>query len=152
MTPRERAVAVLEGQMPDRLPREFKLTPPLLDDFRRRTGADDPADYYELDVRDVYFAPPSETGDPSTSLEARFSRYYPEGVPTLWNPAGWEVGEWGVGVKPGSLHHFVQRRFKVLLVVRFKEELVYFFLGRFSDCGFGIVCTQKKKQKLTRGS
>ncbi len=99
MTPRERAIAVLERRTPDRLPREIKLTPPLLDDFRRRTGARDPADYYELEVRDVYFAPPTQMPD--------FSRYYPDGVPTLWNPAGWEVGEWGVGVKPGSMHHFI---------------------------------------------
>lgn len=99
MTSRERTVAVLNRQMPDRLPREIKLTQPLMDDFRKRTGANDPADYYGLDVRDVYFAPPTDMPD--------FSSYYPQGVPTLWNPAGWEVGEWGVGVKPGSMYHFI---------------------------------------------
>ena len=27
-------------------------------------------------------------------------------MPQLLNPAGWEVGEWGVGVTPGPLWHF----------------------------------------------
>jgi uroporphyrinogen decarboxylase len=99
MTPRERTQAVLARERPDRLPRELKLTPPLLENFQRRTGADDPAEYFELDVRDVYFAPPTALAD--------FSPYYPEGLPRIWNPAGWEVGEWGVGVTDGSLHHFV---------------------------------------------
>jgi uroporphyrinogen decarboxylase len=99
MTPRERTLAVLARERPDRLPRELKLTPHLEEVFRRRTGADDPADYFALDVRDVFFTPPAELPD--------FSLYYPEGVPRLWNPPGWEVGEWGVGVKEGSMHHFV---------------------------------------------
>lgn len=99
MTPRERVLAVLAKEKPDRLPREVKMTPPLLADFQKRTGAEDPADYFQLEVRDVYFKPPKDLPD--------FSPYYPEGVPRLWNPPGWEVGEWGVGVKEGSMHHFV---------------------------------------------
>lgn len=99
MTSRERTIAILERRVPDRLPREIKLTGPLLEDFRARTGADDPAEYYDLDVRDVFFSQPDQPAD--------FSKYYPDGVPHLWNPPGWEVGEWGVGVKPGSLLHFV---------------------------------------------
>ena len=99
MTPRERTLAVLAREKPDRLPRELKMTPPLLEEFQKRTGASDPAEHFELDVRDVFFAPPTALPD--------FSVYYPEGVPQLWNPAGWEVGEWGVGVTGGSLHHFV---------------------------------------------
>jgi uroporphyrinogen decarboxylase len=99
MTPRERTTAVLRRQMPDRLPREFKLTPPLMNAFQEMTGAPDPADYFALDVRDVFFRPPGAMPD--------FSRYYPDGVPPLHNPAGWEVGEWGVGQVPGSMFHFI---------------------------------------------
>jgi uroporphyrinogen decarboxylase len=99
MTPRERVLAVLSRQQPDRLPREVKLTPPLLDGFQQRTGSSDPAEYYNLEVREVYFRPPREMPD--------FSPYYPEGLPPLPNPAGWEVGEWGVGQKPGSMLHFI---------------------------------------------
>lgn len=99
MTPRERTLAVLAHERPDRLPREVKLTPPLLEAFERRTGSNDPAEYFDLEVRDVYFTPPAKMAD--------FSAYYPDGVPELWNPPGWEVGEWGVGVKHGSLWHFI---------------------------------------------
>jgi uroporphyrinogen decarboxylase len=99
VTPRERVQAVLAHQRPDRLPRELKLTPALLDELRRRTGAEDPAEYFGLEVRDVFFAPPRTLPD--------FSAYYPDGVPRLWNPEGWEVGEWGVGVTGGSMHHFI---------------------------------------------
>jgi uroporphyrinogen decarboxylase len=99
MTSRERTLAVLRREVPDRLPRELKLTPPLLEEFQRRTGASDPAEFFALDVRDVFFAHPAELPD--------FSAYYPEGLPRFWNPEGWEVGEWGVGVTDGSMHHFI---------------------------------------------
>jgi hypothetical protein len=29
------------------------------------------------------------------------SAYYPEGFPPFWNPEGWEIGEWDVGVIDG---------------------------------------------------
>lgn len=99
MTPRERVLAVLRRERPDKLPRELKLTPSLLEEFERRTGVSDPAEYFSLEVRDVFFAPPTATVD--------FSAYYPEGLPRFWNPAGWEVGEWGVGVTDGSMYHFI---------------------------------------------
>ncbi|MGO9113837.1 MAG: uroporphyrinogen decarboxylase family protein [Thermoguttaceae bacterium] len=98
MTPRERTLTVLAKQRPDRLPRELKLTPPLLEAFQQRLGAEDPAEYFDLEVRDVFFAPPAQMAD--------FSPYYPDCMPQLSNPAGWEVGEWGVGVTPGPLWHF----------------------------------------------
>lgn len=99
MTPRERVQAVFERKAPDRLPKEIKLTPPLLDEFKRRTGVDDPYEFYRLDVREVTISQPTQMPD--------FSDYYPEGVPHLWNPAGWEVGEWGVGSTSGNAFHFI---------------------------------------------
>lgn len=99
MTSLERVQAVFQRQMPDRLPKEVKLTPPLIDAFRARTGAQDPYEVFGLDVREVYIALPEEMPD--------FSAYYPGGVPWLWSPAGWEVGEWGVGSTPGDLYHFI---------------------------------------------
>ncbi|HTQ12149.1 MAG TPA: uroporphyrinogen decarboxylase family protein, partial [Fimbriimonadaceae bacterium] len=99
MTPRERTHAIFHRKTPDRLPKEIKLTPPLLKDFKKRTGSDDPYEHFGLDVREVYIAQPAEFAD--------FSPYYPNGVPPLWNPAGWEVGEWGVGSTPGDAFHFI---------------------------------------------
>jgi len=114
MTPRERVLAVLRRERPDRLPRELKLTPALLEELQRRTGAADPAEYFSLEMRDVYFAPPAEAAD--------FSAYYPEGLPRFWNPAGWEVGEWGVGVTDGSMHHFIHLEHPMIRL-RNAEEL-----------------------------
>lgn len=99
MTPRERVSAVLNRRFPDRLPRELKLTSPLMEVFKAQTGSDDPAEYFDLEVRDVFFSMPDVMAD--------FGAYYPEGVPPLLNPAGWEVGEWGVGQVPGSQLHFI---------------------------------------------
>ncbi|MCX6376495.1 MAG: hypothetical protein NTU88_10765, partial [Armatimonadetes bacterium] len=77
----------------------MKLTSPLMEVFKAKTGSDDPAEYFDLEVRDVVFSKPDVMAD--------FGRYYPEGVPPLLNPAGWEVGEWGVGQVPGSQLHFI---------------------------------------------
>jgi uroporphyrinogen decarboxylase len=99
MTPRERVKAILSRKIPDRLPREFKLTPPLAEEFTRRTGASDPSEYYDFEMREVFFKTPSKMPD--------FSRYFPDGVPPLPNNKGWEVGEWGVGQKPGTMLHFI---------------------------------------------
>ena len=100
MTPRERTLAVVARERPDRLPRELKLTP----------AADGslPAAAPARAIRPSTFSWKSATSSsPRRPQLPDFSQYYPEGVPRLWNPAGWEVGEWGVGVKDGSMHHFV---------------------------------------------
>ena len=107
MTPRQRVQAVLDRRVPDQLPREIKLTPPLLASFREMTGEDDPAEHFGLEVRDVYLRP-STTDSRLSTFDSPFAPYYPDGVPPLLNPAGWEVGEWGVGQEPGSEHHFIR--------------------------------------------
>jgi uroporphyrinogen decarboxylase len=98
MMHRERIFAVLNRKVPDRLPREIKLTDPLWETFHRVTGAEDVAEHFDLEVREVFFRPPQEMGD--------FHPYYPHGLPLLINQPGWEIGEWGVGQTPGSLLHF----------------------------------------------
>jgi uroporphyrinogen decarboxylase len=113
MTPRERTLAVLARQRPDRLPREQKLTPPLAKAVPSRFGASDPAEYFQLEVRDVFFAPPTDLAD--------FRPYYPEGMPRLWNPPGWEIGEWGVGVTSGSMHHFIHIEHPLKRLSRLEE-------------------------------
>lgn len=119
MTPRERVQAILARSVPDKLPREFKLTPPLQEEFEKRTGCTDVSEFYSMDVREVYFKAPDEHAD--------FSEYYPEGVPKLWNPTGWEVGEWGVGVKPGSLLHFIHIQYPMLNITDISELRDYPF-------------------------
>jgi len=82
----------LRRRVPDRVPREMGFTPPVLDEFRRRTGATDPADYFDFEVRTVNLAP--------TRQEVDFSPYLGSLPPNAW------VNEWGIGHVPGSLYHF----------------------------------------------
>ena len=71
MTPRERTLAVVARERPDRLPREFKLTPALLESFHQQHGDGDPADHFSLEVRDVFFAPPTDAARLQPVLSGR---------------------------------------------------------------------------------
>lgn len=92
MNPRERVLTALHRQLPDKVPREMGFTPPALEEFIRRTGADDPVAYFDYEVRHAGLAP--------THLEIDFTPW----VGKL--PAGAWVNEWGIGHVPGSLYHF----------------------------------------------
>jgi hypothetical protein len=92
MNPRERVLAALNRRKPDRVPRIFSFTPSLLAEFRRRTGADNPADYFDFEVRYVGIQP--------TRMQTDFSPFLGELPAKAW------VNEWGIGHVPGSLYHF----------------------------------------------
>ncbi|MHB0874525.1 MAG: uroporphyrinogen decarboxylase family protein [Anaerolineae bacterium] len=92
MTPRERVLTTLAHERPDRPPREMGFTEPALAEFRRRTGAEDPADYFDYEVRRVGLAPTLYPGD--------FSAYLGPLAPNV------RVNEWGIGHVPGSIFHF----------------------------------------------
>lgn len=57
MTPRERVITALNRSVPDKVPKYFEVTPPVLETFKRITGAEDPAEYSDLEIRRVSFAP-----------------------------------------------------------------------------------------------
>ena len=92
MNPRERVLAALNRRVPDKVPRTLSFTPPMLEEFRRRTGADHPAAYFDFEVRRVGILP--------TRLETDFTPFLGELPPNAW------VNEWGIGHVPGSLYHF----------------------------------------------
>jgi len=92
MNPRERALTALNRRVPDKVPHTLSFTPPMLEQFRRRTGADDPAAYFDPEVRHVGIRP--------TQLETDFTPFLGELPPKAW------VNEWGIGHVPGSLYHF----------------------------------------------
>ncbi|MGI6539177.1 MAG: uroporphyrinogen decarboxylase family protein [Bacillota bacterium] len=94
MVPRERVLAALRRQVPDRVPMYMEFTPPVVDKFHSITGSSDPADYFDLDIREVSFEPCKKVAD--------FSMYLGE------LPPGSNVNEWGVGeVKGSGWSHFV---------------------------------------------
>ena len=58
MTPRERVLTAMRRQQPDRVPRRLEygsFVTPTMKIFRRKTGANDPAEYYKYEIRDVEF-------------------------------------------------------------------------------------------------
>lgn len=94
MTPRERVITALNRSVPDKVPKYFEVTPPVLETFKRITGAEDPAEYFDLEIRKVSFAPTQKATDFSSYLEGL--------------PAGTTVNEWGIGhVKGSGYAHFV---------------------------------------------
>lgn len=101
MTPRERVLNAMRRRVPDRLPWEVKLTPPVREALAGRIGTADVEEYFSLPAREVHFRPRNEA-EP-------FRRYYVNReFPPLPNPSGWEIGDWGVGQTAGGFEHFVR--------------------------------------------
>jgi uroporphyrinogen decarboxylase len=87
MSSRERVLTAMHRRVPDRVP--FALAgfaPFQLDIFRKKTGAEDPYEYFGCDIRGVGIGP--------TRLHADFSRYHPALPPRAI------VDEWGIGHLP----------------------------------------------------
>jgi uroporphyrinogen decarboxylase len=103
MSHRERMIAALQHREPDRVPRYAALTPGVVDEFRRHTGAADPATYWDWDIRSVGFRPPS----PRPDLVERFGRYH-QGRDVEWI-LDWDLTdfppEWGVATRPAHFYH-----------------------------------------------
>jgi len=101
MDHRERVLATLEHHEPDRVPRYANLDPEVVDEFRRRTGTEDPAAYWDWDLRGVGFRPP----EPLPDLMERFGRYFAD-VEHEWL-LDWShrkyPPEWGVATRPAHM-------------------------------------------------
>jgi len=91
--PRERLRQALQHRSPDKVPKDAWFTPATLRLFQEHTGAEDPADHYGFEHRDVGLAP--------THSQRDFSPYHP---PEL--PLDTAVDEWGTAYVPSRHHHF----------------------------------------------
>lgn len=121
MTPRERTLTALRRRTPDRVPMYMEFSPPVMDTFRAATEAEDPADYFDLDVRQVTFRPSQSTAD--------FSSYLGELPPDS------NVNEWGVGEVRGSgWSHFVDFVHPLRNVQTIEEIEEYPFPDVTADC------------------
>ena len=104
MDHRERVLTTLSHREPDRVPRYASLTPGVLEEFHRRTGASDPAEYWDWDIGHVGFRPPN----PLPDLLARYGRYYAD-VEHEW-VLDWRhtdyPPEWGVATRLAHYLHF----------------------------------------------
>lgn len=99
MTARERVLAAVHREPPDRVPKEAGFTPAIWERFRQETGSNDPAGYFGMETRSVGFRPLQQQPD--------FSAYY-AGL-DYGRPI--EVGEYGTGNVRGDFHHFTRRVF-----------------------------------------
>lgn len=102
-TSRERILRAVSLQKPDKVPKDISwgFTPPVLEMFRQKTGADDPDEYFQTDIRFVGLdLPPERAADEAENRRARFGRYYHD------LPANAEITEWGTAHEPGTFYHF----------------------------------------------
>ena len=95
MNPRENALAAMRRQNPERVPFVLGMTAPVYALFQEKTGAVDPAEYWDFDGRGTYFRSPSEKLD--------YSLYLPDDL-----PEGTEIDDWGIANVPGSMYHFTK--------------------------------------------
>lgn len=76
MTPRERVLTAMRRQVPDRVPRRLEygsFVEPLMEIFYKKTGAEDPAEYYNYEIRDIDFN--------ATKRRYGLEKYIPENIP-----------------------------------------------------------------------
>ncbi|MGI5819821.1 MAG: uroporphyrinogen decarboxylase family protein [Armatimonadota bacterium] len=96
MSPRERVLTAMRREKPDRVPKQAGFTPAVQEEFERRTGATNPAEYFGFENRGVGFRAPENLPD--------FSRWYPGGI-----PAEASISEYGTGQVPGDYYHFTRK-------------------------------------------
>ena len=94
MNQRERFLAAISCGKPDKVPKYAEFTPQQLNQLKAETGYDDPAEYFNYEMRAVDFEPSQQQPD--------YSGYLGE------LPPGSTVTQWGVGEVPGDHYHFTK--------------------------------------------
>lgn len=107
MTPRERAIKALRREKPDKVPKDFGMTPQIYELIKAKTGASDPWEYFDCEPRWICWLP--------TEIRREFSAYLGESPSGGWidknilQPENTEAekaipvgGEWGAGHPPSS--------------------------------------------------
>ena len=97
MTPRERVLAALSRNVPDKVPKDLSwgFSPALLKIFKEKTGSDNPEEYFDIETRFVNWC--------EAKKETDFSGYFDN------MPSGTRFTEWGTAWIPGTSpesHHF----------------------------------------------
>lgn len=84
MTPRQRVLMALRRQVPDRVPKWIdyeSFAPKLMEVFRQKTGASDPAEYFNYEMRSVGFKATNRRG----GLEKYIPAILPENAEIDWD-------------------------------------------------------------------
>ena len=57
MIARERVLATLRRKTPDRVPIFMRMTPPVLEKLKEKTGHETPEEYFDFEVREITLHP-----------------------------------------------------------------------------------------------
>ena len=57
MTPRERVLTAIRRKVPDKVPKNMRCCPEIIELFKKKTGSESMDDYFEYDLRFVQYAP-----------------------------------------------------------------------------------------------
>jgi uroporphyrinogen decarboxylase len=117
LTSRQRVIAALSREQPDRVPFELflGLSPSLKETFVARTGHLDPDEYWNAPVRAVVHRPA-----PDFALWRTYAAYYPDRL-----PAGSRITPFGVVHVYGSTEHFVRKLSPLKQATRVEEAVDY---------------------------
>jgi uroporphyrinogen decarboxylase len=127
MTSRERVLAAMRREVPDRVPFDIGgFTPGFEKKYREKYGDKDPYDYFENDVAGVWFNGPKKIPD--------YRKYY-EGSDIKYE----HVNSIGVAHIPGSIEHFTHMVAPLRNAERI-EQLVAYELPDYTqpECWSGI--------------
>jgi uroporphyrinogen decarboxylase len=158
MDSRQRVLTAMRRQTPDRVPVDLSwgLTPALLVRFKAITGADNPDDYFGLDVRFVSAELAKGWGStPGIDDERNIDPDWQakEGELRAWldddDPAP-SITEWGIGHRRGSELHFI-RFVHPLRKATTPQEIEYYPLPTFAEPWRWVRLDRTCKEYHTRG-
>jgi len=117
-------LTTLRRKVPDKVPREISwgaFTPALMKVFKEKTGANNPAEYFNFEVRSVMPAPTKKIED--------FSVYYAKKLPNKTTKSAEETSpnEWGILAVKGSKYHYSKMLHPMANLHHPKEILDYPF-------------------------
>lgn len=94
MIHRDRFLAAINGRCPDKMPKYAEFTPQQIRNLVENTGNDDPAKYFDYEMREVRFSPTGQKVDYTPYLDDM--------------PDGSIITEWGVGERPAHHYHLTE--------------------------------------------
>jgi len=100
MTHRDRVLTSLAHRVPDRVPRTMGLVGAALDQFKDKTGATYPGEYWDMDFAYVGFRPPD------VNWRERFAAYYDASDEPYEFIRNEYPPEWGIAQKMAGFYHF----------------------------------------------
>jgi len=142
MTHRERVLAALHHRRPDRPPRTIALVGEAFEQFRRKTGSNNPVEYWDLDLTGwISFAPPA------VDWTARFGKYYASDPEPLVFEFGEYPPEWGIASRKANYYHFSAPRFPLRKAKNLRDIETYPFPDYIREWGHDHFESEVKRLK-----